>query len=347
MSRFLKLLTVLSFTALLTACGGSASSDSIASSIIGLTVDNFATPTKLFLANADKQVIQSVDLSSSVVTTFAGASGVAGTADAAGTAAKFYGPFGIGLVGTDFYIADTFNHSIRKMTSAGVISTFAGTSGTYGSVDGTGSDARFNSPKGLTGDATYLYVADTYNQTIRRITLSSGLVSTFAGYAGTVGTTDGSGSEARFNYPFGVALDNSGNLYVTDAISHTLRKITSAGAVTTFAGVAGSSGSNDDIGTAAKFNFPAGIVSDGSNLFVVDSGNHTIRKITSAGVVTTFAGTAGSAGSTDATGVAARFNNPTALTIDAAGNLYVSDQNYTKIRKITSAGVVTTLSATF
>ena len=108
--------------------------------------------------------------------------------------------------------------------------------------------------------------------------------------------------------------------------------------MTTFAGVAGSSGSNDDTGTAAKFNFPAGIVSDGSNLFVVDSGNHTIRKITSAGVVTTFAGTAGSAGSTGATGAAARFNNPTALTIDAAGNLYVSDQNYTKIRKITSAG---------
>lgn len=346
MPQFFKLLTVLCLTTLLSACG-SSSSGATASAIIGLALDNFATPTKLFLANADKQVIQSVDLSSNAVATVAGASGVAGTADATGTSAKFYGPFGIALVGADFYIADTFNHSIRKMTSAGVTTTFAGTSGTYGSVDGTGSDARFNSPKGITGDATYLYVADTYNQTIRRITLSSGLVATFAGYAGAVGTTDGTGSAARFNYPFGVALDNLGNLFVTDAVSHTVRKITPAGAVTTFAGVPGTSGSTDDTGSAAKFNYPAGIASDGSNLFVVDSGNHTIRKITSAGVVTTLAGTAGSIGSTDATGAAARFFNPTALTIDSAGNLYVSDQNYTKIRKITSAGNVTTLSATF
>ncbi len=344
----LKLLIVLSYTALLAACGGGGSSGSTTpSAIIGLSLDNYTTPTKLYVANADKQIIQTVDLSSNAVSTFAGAAGTSGSTNSTGTAAKFYEPFGIALVGTDFYISDTYNHTIRKMTSAGVVTTLAGTADTSGNVDDTGSAARFYFPKGLTGDATYLYVADTYNQTIRQITISSGLVATFAGYAGAVGTTDGIGAVARFNYPFGLALDSSGNLFVTDALSHTIRKITAAGLVSTFAGVAGTSGTTNDTGIAAKFNGPAGIASDGANLFVVDSGNHTIRKITSTGVVTTFAGTAGSTGSTDGTGAAARFNNPTSLTIDAAGNLYVSDQSYTKIRKITSGGVVSTLNATF
>lgn len=343
-----KLLLAFFISFLLAACGSSSSS-AIYTAIIGLSLDDYTSPTKLYVANADKQIIQTVDLSSNAVATFAGAVGAPGATDATGTSAKFYEPFGIALVGTDLFVADTYNHSIRKMTSAGVVTTLAGTSGTYGSTDGTGTAALFNSPKSLAGDATYLYVADTYNQIIRKITISSGLTATFAGYAGSTGVTDGTGSAARFNYPFGVALDATGNLFVADTGNHTIRKITSAGVVSTFAGAAGTSGSTDDTGTAAKFNIPAGIVWDNTttSLFVVDSGNHTIRKITSAGVVTTFAGTAGSTGSTDATGTAARFNNPTALTVDAAGNLYVSDQNYTKIRKITSAGVVTTLNASF
>lgn len=346
MSR-IKLFLTFFFSFLLAACGSSSSS-AIYTAIIGLTLDNYTTPTKLYVANADKQIIQTVDLTSNVVTTFAGVAGTPGSTDATGTSAQFYEPFGITLVGADLFVADTYNHSIRKMTSAGVVTTLAGTSGTYGSTDGTGTAALFNSPKSLAGDATYLYVADTYNQIIRKITISSGLTATFAGYAGSTGVTDGTGSAARFNYPFGIALDTAGNIFVADTGNHTIRKITSAGVVSTFAGVAGTSGSTDDTGTAAKFNIPAGIVADATNnLFVVDSGNHTIRKITSAGVVTTFAGTAGSTGSTDATGSAARFNNPTALTIDVAGNLYVSDQNFTKVRKITSAGVVSTLSASF
>lgn len=349
MPNFFKLLVTLLYSVLLVSCGGGSSSTAVTySAIVGLALDNYTTPTKLYVANADKQIIQTVDLASNVVTTFAGVAGTSGSTDAAGASAKFSEPYGISLVGTDLFVADTLNHSIRKMTSAGVVTTLAGTSGTYGSTDGTGTAALFNSPKSLAGDATYLYVADTYNQLIRKITISSGYTATFAGYAGATGTTDGAGSAARFSYPFGVAMDTAGNLFVTDAGNHTIRKITSAGVVSTFAGVAGTSGSTDDTGTAAKFNTPAGIVADAANnLFVVDSGNYTLRKITSAGVVTTFAGTAGSTGSTDATGTAARFNNPTALTIDAAGNLYVSDQNYTKIRKITSAGVVSTLSASF
>lgn len=347
MTRLLKLAIVFSAAALAVACGGGGSGAVISSSssaIIGLAVDN--ANAKLFVANADKQVIQVVDLVSNAVTTLAGSAGTAGSSDGTASAAKFYEPFGIALVGTDFYIADTYNHSIRKMTSVGGVTTWAGTSGTYGNFDGTGSAARFNSPQGLTGDATYLYVADTYNRTIRKITLSSGAVTTFAGYAGAEGTTDGTGADARFSYPFGVALDSAGHLYVSDARNHTIRKITSSGSVSTFAG-AGASGSADGNGVAASFSFPQGIVSNGTDLFVVDSGNHTVRKITAAGVVSTYAGTAGLTGSTDASGADARFNNPTSLAIDAAGNLYVSDQNYTKIRKITPGRVVSTLSATF
>lgn len=346
MTRLFKLAIVLSATALAVACGGGGSVNSTPpSAIIGLAMDN--SNNKLFVANADKQVIQALDLSSNAVTTVAGLAGTSGSSDGTASVAKFYEPFGIALVGTDFYIADTYNHSIRKMTSVGGVTTWAGTSGSYDNVDGTGSAARFNSPKGLTGDATYLYVADTYNQTIRQITLSSGAVTTFAGYAGSPGTADGIGDNARFNYPFGLTLDNAGDLYVTDAGSHTIRKITSSGSVSTFAGLAGTSGSLDANGAAARFSVPAGIVSNGTDLFVVDSGNHTVRKITAAGVVSTYAGTAGLTGSTDASGADARFNNPTSLAIDAAGNLYVSDQNYTKIRKITPGRIVSTLSATF
>jgi hypothetical protein len=342
----LRLFLTFGFLLLLSSCGGSSTSGP-QTAIIGLALDSYTSPSKLYVTNADKQIIQSVDLASNAVTVFAGATGSSGSSDASGTSARFNEPFAIALVGSDLFIGDTYNHTIRKMTSAGVVTTLAGSSGTAGNVDGAGSTARFYYPKSLAGDTTYLYVADTFNQTIRQITISSGLVTTFAGYAGAVGSIDGVGAAARFNYPFGIALDASGNLFVSDTLNHTLRKITPAGVVSTFAGAVGDAGASDGTGIAAKFNVPAGIATDGSNLFVVDSGNHTLRKITSAGIVTTLAGTAGATGSTDAVGSAARFNNPTALTIDAAGNLYVSDQNYQKVRKVTPAGAVSTLSATF
>ena len=168
-------------------------------------------------------------------------------------------------------------------------------------------------------------------------------------------SADGTGSAARFNQPGGVAVDTSGNVYVADAANHTIRKITSAGVVTTVAGLAGRPGSADGMGSAAQFNLPVGVAVDTSdNVYVADAGNHAIRKITSAGVVTTLAGSAGSEGRTivghgqppfaDGTGSAARFFQPRGVAVDTNGNVYVADEANQIVRKITPAGVVTTLA---
>ena len=170
-----------------------------------------------------------------------------------------------------------------------------------------------------------VYVADSGNYTIRKIT-PAGVVSTLAGLAGSSGSADGTGSAARFYYPTGVAVDGSGNVYVADTGNYTIRKITPAGVVSTLAGLAGSTGSADGTGSAARFYYPYGVAVDGSgNVYVADTGNYTIRKITPAGVVSTLAGTAGSSGSADGTGSAARFNYPTGVAVDGSGNVYVAD----------------------
>jgi hypothetical protein len=244
------------------------------------------------------------------------------------------------------YIADTFNHTIRKVTTGGVVTTLAGLSGTSGGADGVGSAARFDTPRGLVLDAAgNLYVADTFNGTIRKIT-PAGVVSTLAGLAGSTGGTDGTGSAARFGGPTGLAIDPAGNLYVADPPIKTIRKVTPAGVVTTLAGLAGSIGSTDGTGSAARFNQPYALALDtAGNLYVADGGsNATLRKLSPAGVVTTLAGLAGSFGSADGSGSAARFGDPRGIAVDAADNIYVSDRSNHNIRKVTLAGDVTTLA---
>jgi hypothetical protein len=168
---------------------------------------------------------------------------------------------------------------------------------------------------------------------------------TLAGGGGS-GSADGTGSGAQFNGPGCVAADGSGNVYVGDIINNTIRKITAAGVVTTLAGMAGESGSDDGTGSGALFNGPYGVAVDSSgNIYVADQGNSTIRKITAAGVVTTLAGLAGTPGNDNGTGSAARFSGPVGVAVDSAGNVYVADQGNNSIRKITPAGVVTTLAS--
>jgi serine/threonine-protein kinase len=168
------------------------------------------------------------------------------------------------------------------------------------------------------------------------------VVTTFAG-SGLAGTANGSGITASFEYPMGVCSDASGNIYVADQGNHKIRKITSAGVVTTFAG-SGIAGTTDATGTLARFNGPQGVCVDAAgNLYVADTDNHKIRKITSAGVVTTFAGS-GATGSTNGAGIGASFYSPAGICTDTAGNIYVADYYNNIIRKITSAGVVTTFA---
>ncbi len=277
---------------------------------------------------------------------FSGQPGGAGNADGTGTRARFNSPSSTAVDAEgNVYVADTFNHTIRKVSSSGVVITFAGAPGQVGSADGIGSAARFSSPTGVAVDgAGNVYVADTYNNTIRKIT-SGGEVTTLAGSAGKVGTADGTNATARFNEPTGVAVNNFGEVFVADSANSTIRKLTSAGVVTTLAGTPGQFGNSDGTNTSAQFSYPAGVTVDSSgNVYVADLNNSTIRKVTSGGVVTTLAGSAGATGDADGTNTVARFNYPSDVTVDNTGNLYVADTFNSTIRKISSAGVVTTLA---
>lgn len=238
------------------------------------------------------------------------------------------------------YIADLGYHVIRKVSAAGVQSIFAGR-GSAGFANAEGTSAAFDDPQGLAIDgAGNIYVADTDNNRIRKIT-PSGVVSTYAG-SGVEGATDGAAANATFNRPVGVAADRFGNVYVGDAGNYTIRKISVNGIVTTFAG-SGLNGYTDGAANVAKFNLPYSLTTDGAgNVYVADNSNHAIRKITPEGVVSTLAG--GTYGSADGTGTAASFAYPQGITADALGNIYVCDSNNHLIRKITPAGVVTTLA---
>ena len=212
----------------------------------------------------------------------------------------------------NLYVTTYFE--VKKINSVGVDSTFAG--GTQGNADGTGTAAQFNYASGIAIDSTgNLYVADYSNHRIRKIT-PSGVVSTFAG--SSQGYADGNGTAAQFNSPYGIAIDSSGNLYVADYYGRRIRKISTAGVVSTFAGA---NGYVDGAGTIARFSSPSGITQDYlGNLYVADRRNHKIRKITPDGVVSSFAGS--SQGYADGTGTAAQFNSPYGIAIDSAGNLY-------------------------
>jgi hypothetical protein len=285
--------------------------------------------------DSGNNTIRQIVISTGVVTTLAGTPSVTGSADGTGSAAQFNGSRLITFDGTDLYLADTGNHTIRKIViSTGVVTTPFGTAAASGSVDGTGSAARFNGPRGIGTDGTYLYVADTGNGTNRKIVISTGVVSTLAGTPGVSGSADGTGAAARFNDLRGVATDGT-DLYVVDSGNSTIRKIViSTGVVTTLAGSPGVTGGADGTGSAARFNGPRGITASGTNLYVADFGNNTIRQIVIAtGAVTTLSGAAGTTGGADGVGGDAQFNQPYGITT-VGTDLYVSEQGNNTIRQI-------------
>jgi len=281
-----------------------------------------------------------------VVSTLAGSPGTAGAVNASGSDARFSSPAGIavGLDGTR-YVADTANHTIRRIVVGAAVNNLAGSAGLAGNANGTGSAARFSAPRGLAVDAQgNVYVADTNNHTVRKIT-PTGAVTTLAGTAGLSGSVDGAGAAARFNAPRGIAVDAAGNVYVADTGNHVIRFITPAGAVSTLAGLAGSPGAINGTAAESRFSSPGALAVDFSgNLYVADTGNHTLRRITPAGAVSLLAGAAGVAGSTNGGAALARFNSPGGLACDGAGVLYVADTGNQLLRKITPAGVVSTLA---
>ncbi len=308
----------------------------------GVTVDSAGTVS---VADQNNNTIRKID-ASTVVTTLAGSAFASGAADGVRDAARFLNPCGVTMDSAgNGYVADYNNHTIRKITPGGGVTTLAGLAGNSGSADGTGSDARFYNPTGVTVDsAGNVYVADRNNHTIRKIT-PAGVVTTLAGLAGLLGTADGTGSGARFFNPSNVAVDSAGDVYVADTNNDTIRRVTQTGVVTTLAGLGLNPGSTDGIGSNARFDRPAGVTVDpAGNVYVTDTYNHTVRKISQTGVVTTFAGLATTGGSADGTGSAARFAFPASITADSLGDVYVADQYNYKIRMITPTGTVTTLA---
>ncbi|UOQ97723.1 hypothetical protein MUN81_21150 [Hymenobacter sp. 5317J-9] len=283
--------------------------------------------------------------SRAVVSTLAGAPASKGSVDAVGAEARFAAPMGLAVApdGT-LFVADAENMTVRKITPAGAVTTVAGAAGNQGRADGPAASARFFHPVGLALDAGgNLYVADADNHTIRRIS-PAGEVSTLAGTAGVKGAVDGAAA-ARFNLPHGVAADAAGNVYVADTDNHTIRKISPLGGVTTLAGAARQKGSTDGAGPSARFFHPAGVAVDAAgNVYVADNGNHTIRKITPDGAVSTLAGVARKHGAADGPGSSARFLFPTGLAVDNSGNVYVADHLNATIRNISPSGEVSTLA---
>ena len=226
----------------------------------------------------------------------------------------------------NLFVCDRDNHRIVKITTAGVTSVFAG--GTMGFVNGTGAAAQFNQPYAITMDAAgNFYVGDRINHAIRKIT-AAGVVTTLAG-SGSAGSANGTGSAATFNEPIGVTVDAAGNVYVADYINGMLRKVTAAGVVTTL--------------TSIPSIFGVAVDAAG-NIYCAEYFSQQVSKYSSTGSYSVIAGLAGTSGYLDGTGTAARFSVPAGITVDANGNLYVTETANNKIRKITAAGVVTTIA---
>jgi sugar lactone lactonase YvrE len=308
----------------------------------GIAVDGAGVT---YVAGYNEDTIKTIS-PAGVIARLAGTTFVVGITDGPEASALFNLPIGLAInaAGT-LYVADQQNQTIRTISS-GTVATLAGLASDFGGNDGTGGAARFDFPEGVVVDgAGNAYIADTNNQTVRKIT-PAGVVTTLAGTAGVSGSTDGLGRAASFDFPFGIAVDDAGVVYVAESANNTIRRITPAGLVSTLAGTAGVTGSADGTGAAASFSSPNGLAVDAAhNVYVADSGNSTIRKITPAGVVTTLAGFANALpGSTDGAGAVARFFDPQAIAIDASGTLYVADTLNHTIRKITPAGVVTTIA---
>ena len=274
---------------------------------------------------------------------YAGQPGVAGNADGPAAMATFGQPSVIAVDSLEnIYVGDFGNHTVRKITHAGIVSTIAGMAGQRGSVDGLGSAARFIGPDAITVDtAGNIYVADGFDA-IRKID-PTGMVTTLAG--GTIGANDGVGIAAQFSFPTGLATDAVGNIYVADSQSNRIRKVTPSGVVTTLAG-SQTVGTGDGVGSAAQFYQPRAVACDAAgDVYVADCSNARIRKITPSGSVTTIAGYSLNGGpgrgGTDGLVGSATFDHPGSIGLDPSGNIYVGD--YNGLREITTQGIVVTL----
>jgi len=276
---------------------------------------------------------------------FAGSLTGAGSEDGSAGSAWFNSPTGMVVDSkNNIYVADSGNHTIRQITQAGAVITWAGQAGVAGHVDAIGTAARFNNPTGLAIDANdVLFVTDTASSTVRKITPDRD-VTTLAGSAGVPGSADGEGNDARFNAPQGVCVSTGGQIYVADTGNHIIRQIDVSGVVITVAGLAETSGATNGPNFDARFHSPTDVAIDADgHLFVADSANNLIRKIAVSGGVITIAGEMGKKETVDGIGVDAHFNRPSRLFL-TADFLYIAEADGHLIRRMETDGLVTTLA---
>jgi sugar lactone lactonase YvrE len=309
----------------------------------GLAVDSAGN---VYVADQGNDLVRMIT-PAGVTVTLAGTAGSPGSADGAGAAARFDGPTGVAVdrVGNVF-VADSDNGTVRRIGLDRVVTTLAGTPGTYGCQDGPGATALFVQPTGLALDAAAnLIVTEACVGHVIRMISPDGTVSTLAGAPFMPGSADGQGSAAAFRYPTGVATDRAGNIFVADGGNGTLRRITPSGLVTTLAGTPGVQGDLDGTGPAARFRCPWGVAVDqAGNIFVADCVNGDVRRITPSSDVSTLAGRAGVVGASEGTGGAVRFDHPQGLAVDDAGDLFVADSGNRTVRKVTASGLSSTLA---
>ena len=312
----------------------------------GVAVDNQGN---LFVADTSNNTIRKVTPVGDdwLVTTIAGVPGfglIGGTND--GPNGEFYRPDGVLADGNgNLFVTDHDNNTLRQLTYDGTnwtVTTLAGLAGIRGSVDGTNSDARFWGPRGIVMDgAGNLYVADSSTFVIRKIAHSgtNWIVTTIAGLSFNYGFANGTNSDARFNFPFGLAIDPNTNIYVADFANHAIRKLRPSGTnwiVTTIAGN-GNIGHVDGTNLQAQFNFPADLALDkDGTLYVSEQSNNTIRKMTPIGtnwVVTTIGGVALAQGTNNGVGTNALFFKPWGMAVDGQGRLFIVDHSNNSIRE--------------
>ncbi|MFL6247793.1 MAG: hypothetical protein ACJ74H_17345 [Thermoanaerobaculia bacterium] len=303
----------------------------------------------LFVADYGNKVIRQITLPGAVVTTFAGTMGSSGHADGTVGIGRMWGPTGIAVDAGSFYVSDSVDSTIRSITSGGTLGTLSGITFYPGPNDGFG--GRFNSPAGIAVSSGAAYVADTGNNTVRKISIGDANVSTVAGLAHESGFTNATGGAARFNHPTGLAFypgpAGVGFAYVSDTDNQVIRRVGVDGVVTTLAG--SSFGYVDANGTSAKFRSPRGLALEFATIsvYVADTGNHCIRKVTYTGDVTTYAGQGFSSGNDNGNRLTtAKFNSPRGVALSFSGAaLYVADTGNRLVRKIdTGTGLVTTLA---
>lgn len=309
-------------------------------SATGITTDG----TDLYITDCGNNAIRKLKLSTSEVTTLSGVLGVGGYIEGDASTARYNCPHHIKYHNGNLYVIDYNNYIIRSVDpTTGESHFIAGQQGVSSLMDGIGSSASFLAPKGIEVNNDYIFISD--ETTIRRINLIDSSVSTIIGSANSAQYVDG---------PFGIGQLQSSNymttngtdLFLTDDSQHTIRKITSSGHISTIAGDFGNAGSLDAQGTSAQFYYPTGIHSDGDDIYVLDSGNYTVRKIDANLNVTTIAGQVGVSDSVDGIGALAQFDYPMAIT-KKGDDLYVLDGDNnltTTLRKITPSGQVTTVA---